>query len=116
MKTRDKSRSNGPVVTYRFKSEELRDLYNKREVTLEEAREEVPQEPFMEQVTVARSKQLVDYLRNYCYPEAIKLGAKRFIILSQKTGEVTIKRYLYLYQLLELVSQRDLKVYITNIE
>ena len=112
--TKTNSRRNGPVVTYKFKDEEHRDLYDRKKITLSEATEVVPPTPFLFMVTQSKVKKLREYLRNYCYPKAIKEGATRFLIVRESTGEVVIHKYLYMYQLVEFILDRDLTIYVTN--
>jgi len=112
-----RTRKNGPVITYKFKSPEMRDLYDRGKISFEEATYRVEPEPFMTPLITSQVVKIKTHLKNYVYPEAFNPDARRFLVINLKTGAAYTKRYFYTYQLLELVSDTArTHVFITNAE
>lgn len=106
---------NGPVITRKFRSTEHMELFDKKKISYEEATYIVGDgSQVLEMVTQYKLKGALRFVKNYCYPEVFHPNATNFIVVSEDTGSVDIRRYLYVERLVETVTDMKHTVYVTN--
>lgn len=107
-----KKNPNGKVVSYKFKSDELMNLYDQGKISFEEATERIH---FLEPVTFMAAKNAAAKYKYYIYPDKFHSGATLFLVLHLTTGECFTKRYMYTAELMSLMNNAQFSVSVTNV-
>lgn len=109
-----KHSKNGPVINYRFISDEHKALYDAGKLSFKDATEKIKKE-IMYLVTQYWLRTHTKNVKHYVYANYLHSEATEFMVINEGTGEVWFHKYMMLDELWEKVQHPAWTVYLTNI-